>query len=63
MNDKLYASIVRLEYFYKQGVVLPALPGALPEKKFTTSELELEEQVLDKVAEALLTIHGKHGAQ
>lgn len=65
MNDKLYANIVRLQYFYEQGVLLPALPGAetTPKQELTSSEQELKEQILDEVAEALLTIHGKRGVE
>ena len=65
MNDKLFSNIVRLQYFYEQGIVLPALPGAgtTPKQELTSSEQELKEQILDEVAEALLLIHGKRGVE
>lgn len=65
MNDKLYANIVRLQYFYEQGVLLPALPGTgkTPKQELTSSEQELKDQILDEVAEALLTINGKRGVE
>ena len=65
MNDYLYSNIVRLEYYYKRGVLLPALPGNLaPEKReLTSSEQELKENILDEVADALLAIHGNRGAR
>lgn len=65
MSDYLYSNIVRLEYYYKRGVLLPALPGNLaPEKReLTSSEQELKENILDEVADALLAIHGNRGAR
>ena len=65
MSDHLYSNIVRLEYYYKRGVLLPALPGnQAPEKReLTSSEQELKENILDEVADALLAIHGNRGAR
>ena len=59
MSDYLYSNIVRLEYYYKRGVLLPALPGNLaPEKReLTSSEQELKENILDEVAEHINRVH------
>ena len=63
MSDYLYSNIVRLEYYYKRGVLLPALPGNITTEKreLTSSEQELKENILDEVADALLDIHGNRG--
>ena len=65
MSDYLYSNIVRLEYYYKRGVLLPALPGTITTEKreLTSSEQELKENILDEVADALLAIHGNRGAR
>lgn len=65
MNDRLYSNIVRLEYYYARGVLLPKLPGGITNEKreLTSSEQELKENILDEVADALLAIHGNRGAR
>jgi hypothetical protein len=65
MSDHLYSNIVRLEYYYKQKVLLPALPGNVTTEKreLTSSEQELKENILDEVADALLAIHRNRGAR
>lgn len=65
MSDQLYSNIVRLEYYYARGVLLPKLPGDITNEKseLTSSEQELKENILDEVADALLAIHGNRGAR
>jgi hypothetical protein len=64
MNDEVFSDRVRLEWLHEKGEWLPRLPGdSKTHDQFTTQEMDMENQILKKVADAFNAIHGKDGAK
>ncbi|MCY2940886.1 MAG: hypothetical protein NTV50_04375 [Planctomycetota bacterium] len=64
MNDEFFSTLVRYEWLQATGQLLPRLPGdSKTHEKYTTQEMELKNEILKEVADALESLHGKEGAK